>query len=145
MSIHERNPCTFHKKFSNLVLHSLISMKPNFLIFLNSYISDLSHSTERSAPAETQITCIPSFWLSFWFMVTPLQSCSAHFFLDTQDQGKISFFLTFLPPFSRAAFRLSRHPCHLIILFLTVYVLHLQFSSFSRGRSDPKTQEQMPI
>jgi hypothetical protein len=35
-------------------------------------------------------------------------------------------------------FRLSPHPCHLIFLFLKLYVLHLQFSSFSRGKNYPK-------
>ena len=53
--------------------------------------------------------------------------------------------LFFSPPFSLAAFRLSRHPYHLIIPFVTRCVLHLQFSSFSRGWSDPKAQEQMSV
>jgi hypothetical protein len=145
ISIRERHPCTIYIRIPNHVLRSMIFVRPNFLIFLNSHISELWHSTELSAAAQTQITCAPSFWLSFWFMASPLQSCSEHFFLDTQDQGKISFFLTFFPSFSFAAFRLSRHPCHLIILFLTLHVLHLQFNGFSRGRSHPKTQEQMPI
>jgi hypothetical protein len=36
-------------------------------------------------------------------MVSPLQSCSAHFFLDTQDRGE-DFFQTVFIPSSLAAF-----------------------------------------
>jgi len=64
ISIHEGHICTIHKVLSTLVLHSLISIRPNFLIFPNSHISELSHSKGLSAPDQTQITCVSSFWLS---------------------------------------------------------------------------------